>query len=157
MFRRLFLPVLVLAGGCTSPEPVTESDVLPHEQLLIAARNGDRSTVDRLLDRGVAVNTPAEFGVTALWQACRKRHVNVAKTLVRAGADPNVTDAIWETTPLWMAEDPELIHLLVRAGARDAEGKLRAAAFSGSRPVMKWVIPALTLEEACHKTSFGPE
>ena len=148
MFRRLFLPVLVLAVGCTSSEPAAESDVLPHEQLLIAARNGDRATVGRLLDRGVAVNTPAEFGVTALWQACRKRHVNVAKMLVRAGADPNVTDAVWETTPLWMAEDPELIQLLVRAGARGAEGKLRAAAFSGSRSVMKAILDTGTWKES---------
>ena len=148
MHRRLVLLLVILAGGCTSGDPVMERETLPHEQLITAARNGDQPTVGRLLDRGVAVNTPADFGVTALWQACRKRHHNVAKMLVRAGADPNVTDAVWETTPLWMAEDPELIQLLVRAGARDAEGKLRAAAFSGSRPVMKAILDAGTWTEA---------
>ena len=148
MFRRCFLLALMLAGGCTSRELTTEREALPHEQLITAARNGDQALVGGLLDRGVAVNTPAEFGVTALWQACRKRHQNVAKMLVRAGADPNVTDGVWETTPLWMAEDPELVQLLVRAGARNAEGKLRAAAFSGSHRVMKAILDAGTWTEA---------
>ncbi|MEE3370485.1 MAG: PQQ-binding-like beta-propeller repeat protein [Planctomycetota bacterium] len=147
MHRRLFSLLLILAGGCTSGEPVVEREALPHEQLITAARDGDQPTVGRLLDRGVAVNAPADFGVTALWQACRKRHQNVAKMLLRAGADPNVTDAVWETTPLWMAEDPELIQLLVRAGARDAEGKLRAAAFSGSLRVVDAILDAGTWTE----------
>lgn len=117
-----YVPPMVLTGadaGCTSRELTTEREALPYEQLITAARNGDQALVGRLLNRGVTVNTPADFGVTALWQACRKRHQNVAKMLVRAGADPNVTDAVWETTPLWMAEDPKLVQLLVRVMPRE--------------------------------------
>lgn len=58
--------------------------------MMLAARSGDRAEVQRLLDDGKKVNELSRSGWTALMFAASKGHLVAAKTLLDAGADPNI-------------------------------------------------------------------
>ena len=95
------------------------------EMLFYAVRTDDACTVQRALKEGADVDTIyfADCEVTktywsALHLSCEKGHYDVAKTLLEAGADPNITDK-WLQTPLMYSTTIEwtnVMKLLVEKG-----------------------------------------
>jgi ankyrin repeat protein len=73
-----------------------------------------------LIDAGADVTMVDEsLGYTPLHTACQRGNLEIAKMIIAAGADPNVTD-VNGVTPLRLAigsDNVELIRLLLRAGA----------------------------------------
>jgi ankyrin repeat protein len=57
--------------------------------LMRASQRGQIMTVRRLLRKGVNVNEQDDYGRTALGLASYEGHVEVIKSLLAAGADPN--------------------------------------------------------------------
>lgn len=111
-------------------------------QLVEAARRGDLTVVNQLLAEGVDPNGRAQFDITPLWQACWKKHYDVARVLLEAGADPSIADRVWKSTPLMMVDDPGLVTLLVQRGATGADQKLRGAVVAGSVEVVTAILAA---------------
>ncbi len=106
--------------------------------LIEAAARGDASQVRRLLARGASVRATDEKGRTPLVAAAYGNHVDVARVLTRAGADPDEKDATVQSAFLIatseVGDDPRLLDLLLAAGAdvtsRDSfngTGLIRAA------------------------------
>lgn len=60
------------------------------QQLLEAARLGDRAAVERLIAEGADVNVRNELGLTALTLAAREGHPGVVETLLNLGADLDI-------------------------------------------------------------------
>lgn len=112
------------------------------EQLIDAARRGALPEVKRLLAEGADPNGRGRFDITPLWQACWKKHHEVARVLLEAGADPNIGDQVWKSTPLMMVQDPDLITLLVQRGAAGGDQMLRAAVLEGSVDLVKAILAA---------------
>jgi Ankyrin repeats (3 copies)/Ankyrin repeats (many copies) len=54
-----------------------------------AAERGDVGTLARLIERGIEVDTPGDFGQTALMSAVWGRRLETARWLLSRGADPN--------------------------------------------------------------------
>ena len=129
----LFLSSVVLAllFGCAK-ETRLPPGAEPNATLLDASRAGDLALVKACVRAGADVNHRAEFGVTPLWHACRKGHVDVAKWLLDQGADPDARDEVFQSAPLHLAKTPDLVMALVEHGATDgADWILRAVAASG--------------------------
>jgi ankyrin repeat protein len=142
----LILMASVLPGCSPFRDGTDEHDMT---ELMIASRDGDVEQVSRKLEQGARVNQTVrghnpvramlafvawmqdlpdrDPGYTALHYAASSRHLEVAKRLVDAGADPNaVTEG--GATPLTIviasrASDIEFVRFLLRLGATpDAEG-----------------------------------
>jgi hypothetical protein len=77
--------------------------------------------VEYLISKKVDVNKPTKSGWSALMCACNSyaNYIDVTKLLLDNGADPNFKhkSAYVELSPLTVAENPEIIELLKRAGA----------------------------------------
>jgi Ankyrin repeats (3 copies) len=106
------------------------------EALWEAARKGDATTVEKLLDEGVDVNTKYRYGATALSYACDRGNLEVVKVLLAHGADVNVEDTFYHATPLTWAASPamgrkpqhaEIVRLLLDHGAKGKEDALMEA------------------------------
>src|SRR5687768_8148075 len=83
-----------------------------------AARAGDRAAVQRLLQAGTAVNAPAVDGTTALHWAADADHLELARLLIKAGADTNAVNR-YGVTPLSAAAQhggAAMLSLLLDAG-----------------------------------------
>ncbi len=134
-------PAATPDGGTTddaarpSPAPPNPSLDLP---LIEAAARGDVVAVQRLLARGASVRATNEQGRTPLVAAAYGNHVEAARVLVRAGADPDEKDATVQSAYLIatseVGDDPRLLEVLLAAGAdvdsRDSfngTGLIRAA------------------------------
>jgi len=109
--------------------------------LLGVSVNNKLEAVKMLLDSGAEVNGTNAAGVTALLAAAAQGHVEVARTLLEHGADPNVkTTRVFtskgkvvfpSTTPLFVAVykgNDEIATLLLSKGAVDANGTAMYAA-----------------------------
>lgn len=99
-----------------------------------ASRLGDAPRVSHILNRGAAVDLPADFGRAALYVACgeggsslyadapevRQRFLETIRTLLEAGANPNTADPDGYTALDLVASErwPEAVKLLFRFGAR---------------------------------------
>ncbi|OCT96237.1 hypothetical protein XELAEV_18013912mg [Xenopus laevis] len=71
------------------------------EELLLAARDGSAQEVDRLLANNVDPNSRHQLGWTPLMVAAMGREQSIVKSLLRAGADPNLGDEfsnVYETS-----------------------------------------------------------
>jgi hypothetical protein len=134
-----------------------------------AARKGDATTVKKLLDEGVDVNTKFRYGTTALFFACDHGHVDVVKVLLDKGADLTLKDSFYGFTPLMLAISPaqkrrpehtEIAKLLIAKGAPGKEGALSGAVDQGDAPLTKFIIesggiPASNLSEALEAAKTG--
>ena len=88
-------------------------------RLIGAVRERNVSAVRALLKERVPVNERQSDGTTALHWATHANDVEMTDALLRAGADPNVTNR-YGVPPLWLAcenGNPTLIAMLLAAGA----------------------------------------
>jgi len=151
----VFFSVAVALGQ--SPVPPDKA-----EALWEAARKGDATTVKRLLDEGVDVNTKYRYGATALSYACDRGNLEVVKVLLEHGADVNVEDTFYHATPLnWAAspamgrkpEHAEIVGLLLDHGAKGKEDALMEAVSAPDVAMTKIILqhggfPPNTLSDA---------
>ncbi|MBL8207145.1 MAG: ankyrin repeat domain-containing protein [Blastocatellia bacterium] len=115
----LFLPLLAFA-----------QDV--NEELLEAARKSDAEKVKSLLAKGANVNAKSSYGVTPLGFACSRGSLDVVKVLLDNGAEVNVTDTFYKTTPFGMImmgkkANPEIMLLLLEKGAKETDQAMNYA------------------------------
>ncbi len=75
-----------------------------HDSFWKAARNGDLEHVRAALESGFDVNVKTNYGATALFFACDRGQVEVAKFLLEHDADPNIKDTFYNATPLAWAQ-----------------------------------------------------
>ncbi len=86
--------------------------------LNLAAENGNMTIVKELINRGKSVNTRDRSGRTALLEAARVTNAEMARFLIKSGADVNVHDTQFGYTALmWGAKNTEIIRMLIDAGA----------------------------------------
>ena len=90
--------------------------------MLVASDNGHTNLVSYNLWREALIDKPDERGVTPLWMAVDKNHVDTIQLLLEAGADPNCQpyDEEKYVFPLYNAAQqnyPEVCDLLLRFGA----------------------------------------
>ena len=111
--------LILFAGGCTTP-PM---------RLYNAALIGDNSNVRALLDEGVDINYRAggyEQGATPLMAASQKGHIETVTLLLLNGADVNARTDLGETALYFAVEHPDIVTLLLYAGADTEVGTIGA-------------------------------
>lgn len=85
-----------------------------------AAKDNDINKLQELIDSGQDVNKKSEYGATALTFAVEKNNMEAVKMLLKNGADPNVRDLFYQSTPFEWAfyeNNAELIELMIDHGA----------------------------------------
>lgn len=90
--------------------------------LTLAARQGEREMVEWLLNQGVDVEAKGKSRISALHEAVRYGHVEIARLLVQHGADVNSGAETGDPTPLHRAlaapePDLDMVRLLIEHGA----------------------------------------
>ena len=111
------------------------------DALWSAVRAGDTKAIQAALASGADVNAKNEIGVSALWIAASKGKLDVIELLVKRGSDVNVRDGIWYMTPLSMSTTSlDVAKFLVKAGAKDVDAALYAAANAGNEAIVKMIL-----------------
>ena len=89
------------------------------ERFLAAARKGDVSLVESMLQEGVPVDCVDRYDQTALFHAALFNRTDVIRLLLQKGADVNKRDRIGETPVHWAAmnNSTEAIAMLIEHGA----------------------------------------
>ncbi len=99
-------------SSATEKQPTYEG-----RDLIDAARNGDLEKTKAILAAGVDVNWANEYRATALLFACETGNVELVKTLIDAGANPNVKDSFYGFTPMSKAgRNIDIVALLISGG-----------------------------------------
>jgi ankyrin repeat protein len=117
-----------------------------------AAKRGNVASVRDLAKAAdaAALNQPGRDSMTALLWAAQSNDIEIARTLLSAGADANLANR-YSITPLWLAatnRNPTLVKLLLEHGANASaalphgETALMAAARSGDAESIKLLIAA---------------
>jgi ankyrin repeat protein len=122
---------LGVAGALTA---VTLYAAGPAASVVDATMQGDRDAVRSLLKQGADVNTAQGDGMTALHWAVQKGDVDLAKTLMYAGANLKATTRIGGYTPLLIASkigDASMVETLIAGGADP-----NMATVNGTTPLM---------------------
>ena len=89
--------------------------------LLDAARKGDLKQIQKLLDSGKDINQRDKTGFTALHWAAMTNKIEVAKFLIKKGADVNIRDSKMNMSPLDVAQAKgfkDMAELLLKSGAK---------------------------------------
>ena len=116
--------------------------------LIEAVQNDDRATVSALLTKHVAVNAREDDGATPLAWAAVRCNLEIARMLLKAGADPNLRNE-QGIGPLYLAitnGSQAMVQLLLAKGAdanvarEDGETPLMTAARLGQIDVMKALL-----------------
>jgi len=118
--------------------------------LLEAAKNGNTTKVNKLLDSGLVKATAMdEQGVSALMMAACEGHLQVCQTLIKNGADVNHAEVLTKKTALMFAAQAghaSIVELLLNANADasklDNEGctALMWAATAGRKDVAALLV-----------------
>ena len=125
----LFLPVAAI--GQNSKQEL-------NEQFWEAVRIGDPASVTALLDKGADVNAKFRYGMTALFKASERGHLEVVKILLAHGADVKVKDTFYGATAMTWAlqndhievvnalldKDPSTVDDVLMTGASDGKPEL---------------------------------
>jgi ankyrin repeat protein len=127
----LLLATVALSGADSPP-------------LLMAVRNGDHATVQKLLGSGAAPNTADADGTTALMHATIESDVRMMALLLDRAADVNAKNSLGSTALLYAATDLAKAKLLLDRGAdvkvrntRGATPMSVAVTTFGSTPVLR--------------------
>jgi outer membrane protein assembly factor BamB len=126
----------------------TNAADLKRDALWAAVRAGDVKAVKQAVENGADVNARNEYGISALWIAADTVSADMAKLdivefLVNKGADVNARDDIWYSTPLSRAVSSariETVRFLIKAGAKDVDGAVLAAAAAGKPGLAQAVL-----------------
>lgn len=101
----------------------------PSDELVKAAAAGDLKTVQFILTKGLAVNSRAKDGSTALAAASLQGHREVVQALLTKGADINAQSSAGMSALMWAcatSKSPEVVRDLLAKGAavnaRDPRG-----------------------------------
>jgi ankyrin repeat protein len=100
-------------------ENIATPDRFGHTPLMLAAREGNLSEVQSLLQRNADLSAVSNKGKTALHYASANGHTAIIRLLVASGADVNIRDHEWHT-PLMLAAIygcDESVRALLEAGA----------------------------------------
>ena len=140
-------------AGAVWPDSVAGEIPLPPpdpgaSKLMNALRLGDQSNVTKLLVADPrAVKMRGIDGATPLMYAVQYGDLASVRTLLDAGADPNVADHAGATPLLWAIDDVEKTKLLIERGARvnarSADGRtplMVAAGRRGSSAVVRLLL-----------------
>jgi ankyrin repeat protein len=136
----------VLVFICTL---AAEAPAGPNDDILAAAKAGDRSGVEAALASGASVNARDDYESTPLMLAAIYGHANVAAFLLDHGANLNAGDSVLGWTPITLAAgngNVEVVKLLLGRGAgvnsRDKMDAtpLHQAALSGQRKVASLLL-----------------
>ncbi len=120
LFVAVSLSALALTLGGSSARADSISQSKPDVRIANAAMQGDRATVGALIKQHADVNAAQGDGMTALHWAAYRRDLEMAKTLLAAGASVKATTRIEALTPLAMActnGDAAMVDALVAAGS----------------------------------------
>jgi ankyrin repeat protein len=104
------------------------------DELNAAARKGDVAAVKALLDKGISPDAKWRYGMTALFPAAERGHMEVVKLLVERGANVNVADRFYNATPITWALGKghmEVVMLLLERGAANSPQVLNAGVEKG--------------------------
>ena len=140
-------PCLVFASALLEPSCVHSSPPPPAPRaelnvaLFKAIRDGDRSTIKALLQRGADLNARDEDVATALMHAAADADLPTMKLLLEEGADVNAASKSGATALVWALHDVGKVTLLVEHGAKDLDGALLGAAdIPDATPVLKLLV-----------------
>ena len=131
-------------------EPATEPSGDP-KALWKAAREGDLESLKSTIESGTDVDAATEYGATALFFACDRGHLDIAKFLLEKGANPNAKDTFYQATPITWAQmnsNKDIIVLLLENGSDGADDVLIGAVSEGDIEMVKAVLDADVVEEA---------
>ena len=95
--------ISILTTNLFSQAPKTQPS-FDGDDLLAAAQAQDIEKVKAILSSGVDVNSQSKYGATPLYFAADRGNAELAKVLLKAGADPNLKDRFYNGTPLWFAQ-----------------------------------------------------
>ncbi len=112
----------------------------PGAALLRAAEQGDAAAARALIASGAPVDAENRYGATPLFFAAERGHLEIARMLLDAGADPDRSDRFYGMTALSRALGAgrrEVALLLLERGAGEVGAALRAAARSGDRELLE--------------------
>ncbi|PGH27749.1 hypothetical protein AJ80_00537 [Polytolypa hystricis UAMH7299] len=108
---------------------VEETDEAGCTPLHIAAKKGDKETIQLLIDHGVDINTKDKYGQTALHIAAYNKHKEIVQLLIDPRVDVNIKEK-YEKTALHIAAlkgYKEIVQLLIDQGAdvniKDKDGQ----------------------------------
>jgi ankyrin repeat protein len=149
---------LLACAICAALSAVTDAHA---SSLVDAARQGDLTGVRKLIQASAGeVNTPSRDSMTPLLWAAQAGNVDMARTLLQAGADANLANR-YGITPLWLAAtncNPALVALLLEKGASataalpHGETPLMAAARAGDGESIRRLLKAGADANAREKT-----
>ncbi len=141
------LKVLVKLGvDLTTKTPPGDRDATP---LHAAARKGHVEIIEFLVKHGVDVDLTDAHEEAALFEACLFPRVDVAKMLIRCGANVNRLVPGWKHCPLFNAAssgNTEIVNILIQNGANvnhlncDCQSALESAVEGGSLDVVNALI-----------------
>ncbi len=139
--KQLLAGLLIIGSTCLGM--VDNSENAKNEAFVNAARYGELSTVQRMVDEGVDINGTDKNGNTALMAAADIGYLRVAAFLLVSGAKVTPVDSKGETALIKAAESAfKLIDMLLENGAdkkiKDKRGK---TAYNYAEPQLKRLKP----------------
>ncbi len=151
----LLLLVLLAPGGASRAAETRD--------LLLAARSGDLSEVQRLVKGRMDVDAADAWGTTALYLAARHGRADVVRDLLKRGADPSARESFFDSSALdvalWGGEpDYEIAKALLKAGARNRANALGHALEVGNVALARAAVasgPVLESEAAELRRRYG--
>lgn len=112
------------------------------DQLLEAARKGDLTTVQALIEKGANIEAKSPYGQTPLFFAARNGHEPVVRFLLGKGAKVDVKDSFYKMSLVGAAADKggiDVVRELLEAGASPSEA-LGTAAYRGNKEMVAMVL-----------------
>lgn len=129
--------------GITNPQASTTEN-----ELLEAARQGDRAKVEALLDEGANIDSRSRYGATPLFFAADRGHLDLVKLFVERSASLDIEDTFYRTSPLHRALGARhfsVVQYLLKHGALGANSVLLAAVRERDRNLLESAIASNSL------------
>ncbi len=143
---------LVFIGVCSgqTKTELTSVDDWTAEKLLDAAQQERVDDVRAAIEAGVDVNSKTAYGATALFFACDRGNADLVKILIDAGADPNVQDTFYNSTPITWAQQKQhkdIVVMLLAKGGKGADRFLASAIATSDFEFAKKIIESKAASE----------